>query len=223
MGKKSDLSPECQKFVKKLFAFFSKEKATKKPIVSFDRVYQKTSKALGVSYTSVHRIMNGKRPCKSNRPKERANILDDFNYLRKIKSFREAGYDIVYMDETWVNQNHCTDYMWLPNDGSDAPKMPSGKGKRLIVLHAGTSSEGLIDGCDLVFLAKSKDGDCHQEMNIVVFLERFEDPLMPALKNPSLVVLDNAKTEDTVCPNFSQKKSCSPKLSYTAQYSFFCY
>jgi plasmid maintenance system antidote protein VapI len=36
--------------------------AMKKPIVSFDRVYQKTSKALGVSYTSVHRIMNGKRP-----------------------------------------------------------------------------------------------------------------------------------------------------------------
>ena len=80
MGKKSDLSPECQKFVKKLFAFFSKEKATKKPIVSFDRVYQRTSKALGVSYTSVHRIMNGKRPCKSNRPKERAKILDDFDH-----------------------------------------------------------------------------------------------------------------------------------------------
>ena len=80
MGKKSDLSPECQKFVNKLFAFFSKEKATKKPIVSFDRVYQKTSKALGVSYTSVHRIMNGKRPCKSNRPKERAKILDDFDH-----------------------------------------------------------------------------------------------------------------------------------------------
>ena len=66
MGKKSDLSPECQKFVKKLFAFYSKEKGTKKPIVSFDRVYQKTSKALGVCYTSIHRIMNGKRPCKSN-------------------------------------------------------------------------------------------------------------------------------------------------------------
>jgi hypothetical protein len=36
------------------------------------------------------------------------------------------------MDKTWVNQNHCTDYMWLTNDGSDAPKIPSGKGKRLI-------------------------------------------------------------------------------------------
>ena len=63
-------------------------------------------------------------------------INDRCNYLRKIKSFREAGYDIVYMDETWVNQNHCTVYMWLPNDGSDAPKIPSGKGKRLIFLHA---------------------------------------------------------------------------------------
>ena len=81
MGEKSDLSPECQKFVKKLLAFFSKEKATKKPIVSFDRVYQRPSKALGVSYTSVHRIMDDKRPCKSNRPKEKANILDDFDHI----------------------------------------------------------------------------------------------------------------------------------------------
>jgi hypothetical protein len=53
--------------------------ATKKPIFSFDRVYQRTSKALGVSYTSVHRIMNGKRPSKSNKPKERAKMLDDFH------------------------------------------------------------------------------------------------------------------------------------------------
>ena len=80
MGKRFDFSPECQKFVKKLLVFFSKEKATKKPIVSFDRVYQRTSKALGVSYTSVHRIKNNKRPCKSNRPKERANILNDFDH-----------------------------------------------------------------------------------------------------------------------------------------------
>ena len=68
------------KVVKELFAFYCKEKATKKPIVTFDRVYQRTSKALGVSYTSVHRIMNDKRPCTSNRPKERAKIVDDFDH-----------------------------------------------------------------------------------------------------------------------------------------------
>jgi hypothetical protein len=48
-------------------------------------------------------------------------------------------------------------------------------------LHAGTRSEGLIDGCDLVFLTKSKDGDYHQEMNSFIFLEWFENQLMPAL------------------------------------------
>ena len=119
------------------------------------------------------------------------------NYLRKIRKFREDGYEIVYLDDTWVNQNHATDYMWLPVDGSDAPKIPSGKGKRLIVLHAGNREVGLIDRCDLVFLAKAKDG---------------ENQLMPALKSPSVIVLDNAsyhniKTEETVVPNFNQRKA----------------
>jgi hypothetical protein len=49
-------------------------------------------------------------------------------------------------------------------------------------------------------------------MNSVVCLEWFENQLMPALKYPSLVVLDNAsyhnvKTEDTMCPNFNKKKA----------------
>jgi hypothetical protein len=67
----------------------------------------------------------------------------------------------------------------------------------------------LIDGCDLVFLAKSKDGDYHQEMNSFVFLEWFENQLMPALKNPSFnASYHNVKTEDKVCPNFSQRFTC---------------
>jgi transposase len=63
-----------------------------------------------------------------------------------------------------------------------------------------------------VFLTKSKDGDYHQEMNSVFFLEWFEKQLMPTLKNSSLVVLDNAsyhnvKIKDTVFSNFIQKKA----------------
>jgi hypothetical protein len=56
------------------------------------------------------------------------------------------------------------------------------------ILIEGMRSEGLIDDCDLVFLVKSKDDDYHQEMNSFVFLGWFENQLMPALKNPSLVV-----------------------------------
>jgi hypothetical protein len=66
-------------------------------------------------------------------------------------------------------------------------------------LHAKQSN---VCFCPRVFLG-------HQ--NSFVFLEWFENQLMPALKNLSLVVLDNAsyhnvKTEDTVCPNCSLKK-----------------
>ena len=59
-------------------------------------------------------------------------------------------------------------------------------------------------------------------MNSVVFLEWFENQLMSALKNSSLVVLDNAsyhnvKTEDPVCPNFSQTKTVLQ--NYLTQYN----
>ena len=53
-------------------------------------------------------------------------------------------------------QNHCTDYMWLPNDGSDAPKIPSGKGKRLFVLHAGTRNDNDIFFISFVFTIKDR-------------------------------------------------------------------
>jgi transposase len=51
----------------------------------------------------------------------------------------------------------------------------------------------------------AKDGDYHQEMNGPIFLIWFENQLMPALKSPSVIVLDNAsyhniKTEETVVP-----------------------
>jgi hypothetical protein len=62
------------------------------------------------------------------------------------------------------------------------------------------------------FLTKAKDGDYHQEMNGPIFLNWFENQLMPALKSPSVIVLDNAsyhniKTEETVVPNFNQRKA----------------
>ena len=39
-----------------------------------------------------------------------------------------------------------------------------GKGKRVIILHAGNREEGLLEGCDLVFMAKKDDGDYHNKM-----------------------------------------------------------
>ena len=79
-------------------------------------------------------------------------------------------------------------------------------------MHAGNREEGLIDRCDLVFLAKAKDGDYHQETNEPTFLNGLENQLMPALKSQSVIILDNAsyhniKPEETVVPNFNQRKA----------------
>jgi hypothetical protein len=53
MGKMSDLSPECQKFIKKLFDFFSKEKATKKPIDQNTKFHRSAASAKTIRSITV--------------------------------------------------------------------------------------------------------------------------------------------------------------------------
>ena len=55
--------------------------------------------------------------------------------------------------------------MWVDQDGTAGWKRPSGKGGRLIVLHAG-SVNGWVAGAELDFHAKSSSGDYNNEMNI---------------------------------------------------------
>ena len=140
-------------------------------------------------------------------------------YIRTIKQHRREGKKL-YLDETWVNAGHTSPFAWLPQlklvgiqGDTDIikhlPKIPPGKGKRLIVLHAG-SEDGFVEGMDLVFEGK-KGGDYHREMNTTVFLEWFER-LCVALPGPSCIVLDNAsyhnaRTEATMCPTSATLKA----------------
>jgi hypothetical protein len=62
-------------------------------------------------------------------------------------------------------------------------------------------------------------------MNSVVFLEWFENQLMSALKNPSLVVLDNAsyhdvKTEDRCAQILVRKKLFSKTILHNTTFLF---
>ena len=56
-------------------------------------------------------------------------------------------------------------------DGSSTPYIPSGKGKRIIILQAGTTCEGLIEGCDPVFAANFEDGYYYIEMKACIFMD----------------------------------------------------
>ena len=76
---------------------------------------------------------------------------------------------MVYLDETWVNAHHGRDTMCVDQDGTAGWKRLSGKGGRLVVLHAG-SVNGWVAGAELFFCAKSSSEDYHNEMNIQHFI-----------------------------------------------------
>ena len=86
---------------------------------------------------------------------EQPNILEQrHTYLRSIRKLRQQNVNLIYTDETWVNAHHNNEYIWVDSDGSGGWKVPSGKGQRLIVLHAG-GVDGWVDGADLVFRSKT--------------------------------------------------------------------
>ncbi|XP_046544150.1 uncharacterized protein LOC124254280 [Haliotis rubra] len=123
------------------------------------------------------------------------------SYLRTVAEYRALGFQIVYLDETWVtwmklaSTRTILHYMWLPTDRQRAPMVPSWKGNRMIVLHAGSRDKGLIDGCELVFEAKKSSGDYHQEMNGEVFMDWMEHQLLP-----TVIVMDNARYHNVRIP-----------------------
>ena len=110
---------------------------------------------------------------------------------------RREGRPVVYLDETWANARDGKEKMWVGDDprASGGTKggirKPSGKGSRLIILHAGGES-GWVDGAALVFQSKKATGDYHDEMTAQHFEEWFHDALMPNIQPNSLIVMDNA-------------------------------
>ena len=88
-------------------------------------------------------------------------------------------------------------------------RKPSGKGNRLIILHAG-GENGWVNSADLVFQSKTATGDYHDEMTAVHFEEWFHDSLLPNLQSNSLIVMDNA-------PYHSRKLEPVPTMSSTKQ------
>ena len=71
-------------------------------------------------------------------------------YLRRMRVNRREGRPVVYLDETWANACDGKEKVWVEDDlrASGGTKggirKPSGKGSRLIILHAGGERDGLM-------------------------------------------------------------------------------
>lgn len=141
------------------------------------------------------------------------------DYLRAIKKYREEGRSIYYLDETWVNAGDVPEKVWMDTtikshrDAfirglSTGPANPSGKGKRLIVLHIG-SADGFVPGGLLCFESKKNTTDYHDEMNGNTFLDWFKK-VLPILDDNCVIVLDNAPYHSVKMekiPNSSWRKN----------------
>lgn len=130
------------------------------------------------------------------------------DYLREMRSNRksETPRPVIFLDETWCNSRHCPTHMWVDVDGSGGFKHSMGKGPRLVIVHAGAVA-GWIPKAGLVFRAKAKSGDFHQEMNAEHFLYWFEHQLCPNIPMGSLIVMDNASYHNTQTEKIPTKSS----------------
>ena len=73
-----------------------------------------------------------------------------------MKRNREEKKKVVYLDETWMHTHDAIARSWMEKDKvtggtlGGISRQSCGKGKRLIILHAG-SEDGSISNCDLVY------------------------------------------------------------------------
>lgn len=136
----------------------------------------------------------GKRRCALK--EQTAVILARRKYLRQKLANRHPDGSVkrpeVYLDESYVNQNHSNALTWYFDEDGPWVNKPSGKGPRLIIVHAITK-EGWVDGAQLVFDAKRRTGDYHGQMSWENFSQWFSVQLLPHIPANSLIILDNAK------------------------------
>lgn len=152
---------------------------------------------------------------------ERADIVAwRHRFLRRLRQVRAAGRPLVFLDETWVNAHHTVSKAWYDDSGEPVavaagptgpPEAPTGKGKRLIVLHAGGDA-GWVPTCEDVFVGKKNTNDYHDEMNGEHFEDWWTTKLLPNLQPATVIVMDNAPyhtvmTDETRSPSTKAKKA----------------
>src|ERR1700729_2108660 len=113
-------------------------------------------------------------------------------YLHQIKEFRQSNRAIIYLDETWFDTHDVVRYGWVDDTKSCTLNAPCSRGKRVIILHAG-SKNGFVPNA-LLLSAKNisqSSADYHEDMTADLFEKWFSEQLLPNVSPNSVIVMDN--------------------------------
>lgn len=130
------------------------------------------------------------------------------SYLHDIRRLRQAGYQPVYIDESFIHHYHGNQFSWFHDDLGDYLERPTGKGRRWCFSHAMLPT-GLLTPAWHIFEAKKSTGDYHHMFNARHFQEWWRDQLLPNLPVQCVIVLDRASfhlvPEEQIMPQTMRK------------------
>ncbi|CAG4969756.1 unnamed protein product [Colias eurytheme] len=137
----------------------------------------------------------------------------NYRLLRRIRQNDALGADkkpVIYLDETWIHSHYTVAKCWQSSETPGVLKNTSA-GSRWIIAHAGGET-GFVDGAFLMFKAKTKTGDYHDQMNGDNFMKWLTQQLLPNMPKNCLVVIDNApyhSFEENKPPTMNARKLAS--------------
>ena len=175
--------------------------------VTLDSIRSALEERIGISMSRSsarkNLLMNGFKFRKQDKRKqliEKSDVVTARSaFLREMKKVRAAVEQrrIIYLDETWFNQYDMCETAWLDDENITGRKTVIGKGKRLIIVHAG-SAEGFVPGALLHLRTDGKNADYHSSMDAESFEKWFAEKLLPNIPEHSIVVMDNASYHSRV-------------------------
>lgn len=138
-------------------------------------------------------------------------------YLRHKRANRQGDEVIrpeVYLAESYVHKNHSNDFIWYCDEDGPWVQKPTGKGERLIILHAMTKS-GWVPGAQLTCKSTKKTGDYHGQMHHDLFTTWFTEQLLPNLPGNALIIMDHAPYHTVLSRHAAPTATCTTDSIYT--------
>jgi len=148
---------------------------------------------------------------RSQHLKEKDHVVAARQRYRREKRANRQGDEVirpeVSLDESYVNKNQSHDFIWYSDEDGPWVQKPTGKGERLIIIHAMTKN-GWIPGAQLTFKSTKKTGDYHGQMHQDLFTKWFTEQLLPNMPANALMIMDNAPYHNALSHHSAPTATC---------------